>query len=112
MANIDAIKALISNTHSYPDFICITESRLHDKKIEWQKPLVKLPNYKLKYDNSQTSAGGVAIYVHDSIKNFEVKSEMKLDVPECESLFLEIKYKKDSNLTNISNEKMVAIGCK
>ena len=86
---VDSISSMISKLHVKPDAICISESRLLDKKIEWQKPLVQIPGYVLKYDNSKTSAGGVVIYVNSLITNFKVMNELKLDVADCESIFLE-----------------------
>ena len=82
VANFDSVKSLISQAKVTPHFICVTETRLKDKKIDWQSALVNLPDYELHYDNSKTSAGGVAIYVHESICNFKIKSEMKVDVPD------------------------------
>ena len=41
----------------------MSETRLKDEKLDWQKKLVKLSDYDLKYDNSPSDAGGVAIYV-------------------------------------------------
>ena len=111
VANFDEIKSLISNTFLKPDFICVTETRLKDRKIRWQSGLVNLPNYKLKYDNSKTSAGGVAIYVNEELTNFEVKTEMKFDVPDCESLFIEVKFKVDKTNSKNIIEKTVLIGC-
>ena len=95
-----------------PDFICISETRLKDKKIKWQSKLVNLPDYKLHYNNSKTNAGGVAIYVHENIKNFEAKPELKLDVSDCESLFIEVKFDKSKPDSKSSNtKKSVLIGC-
>ena len=100
--------SLISQAKVPPHFICISETRLKDKKIDWQSVLVNIPNYELHYDNSKTSAGGVAIYVHENICNFEVKSEMKIDVPDCESLFVEISF--DDNKQN-KTKKSLLVGC-
>ena len=95
-----------------PHFICISETRLKDKKIDWQSAIVNLPNYELSYDNSKSSAGGVAIYVHESINNFEIKSELKIDVPDCESLFVEIKFDKNESGVKTSNiKKSLLVGC-
>ena len=105
VANFDEVKSLISQTIIMPHFICISETRLKDKKIGWQSAIVDLPNYKLSYDNSKSSAGGVAIYVHESINNFEIKSELKIDVPDCESMFVEIKFDKNESGVKTSNVK-------
>ena len=107
VANFDSVLSLISQTKVSPHFICISETRLKDKKIDWQSTLVKIPSYELHYDNSKTSAGGVAIYVHESITNFKIKSEMKIDVPDCESLFTEINF--DKNKSGMKNSLL--LGC-
>ena len=92
--NVDQIKSLISQTKVRPDVICLTESRLHDKKIEWQLQLVQIEGYfipDLTYDNSPTNAGGVVIYFKDSLrKHIKHKPELRLDVPDCESVFFEL----------------------
>ena len=41
-----------------PDIICVSETKLKDGKINWQKNLVQIENYDLKYDNSPNDAGG------------------------------------------------------
>ena len=112
VANLDEVKSLISQTKFAPDLICITETRLKDKKIDWQSMIVNLPNYELCYDNSKTSAGGVTIYIHESIKDFDIKSELKIDVHDCESLFLEIRFDKSKSNDKTSNtKKSLLVGC-
>ena len=101
---------MISRTKVKPDVICVSESKLQDKKIEWQKKLVNIPNYKLVYDNSKTNAGGVAVYINEAIKNFKVMSEHKLKLDDCESIFIEMYFdKKDKSKAN--NKQTVLLGC-
>ena len=57
VANFDSVLSLISQTKVSPHFICISETRLKDKKIDWQSALVKIPNYELHYDNSKLVQG-------------------------------------------------------
>ena len=102
---------MISKLHVKPDAICISESRLMDKKIEWQKPLVQIPGYVLKYDNSKTSAGGVVIYVNSLITNFKVLTELKLDVADCESIFLEIYFDRKTESEKTPKTKTFLLGC-
>ena len=111
--NLDEIKSLINKLHNKPDIICVTETRLHDKKIEWQSKLIKIDNYSLpkqNYDNSPTTAGGVAIYIHDSLKmSINHKPNLRLDVPECESVFFEVT---NLQFTNKKvDEKALLVGC-
>ena len=87
--NFDSIISFLEKAN-LPEIICISETRLRDKKIKWQKKLVTIPNYDLVYDNSLTSAGGIAVYAKQDIFKYKVRKDLKLDVPECESIFLEI----------------------
>ena len=95
---IDELKSTLSKTKVVPDIICLTETRLMDKKLVWQKKLIKIPNYDLfSYVNSPTTAGGVAIYTHISISEYmKRKPELRLDVPECETVFFEMDVPKKS----------------
>ena len=61
-----------------PDIICVSETKLKDGKINWQKNLVQIENYDLKYDNSPSDAGGVAVYIKKEIfKRVVVKKKTK-----------------------------------
>ena len=108
--HFDSISSLfMDKMKCHPDIICITESRLQDKKIDYQLNFVGLPHYKLRYDNSPTRAGGVAVYVKDTL-NFEVKSDLRLNVADCESLFIEFDVSpKKTNKRNTS--KSFLLGC-
>ena len=66
------------------------------------------PDYDLVYDNSPTNAGGVAIYVKHDIK-FTVKRELKLEVDDCESLFIELDI---SDKLILGSQKTVLLGQK
>ena len=100
VANFDEIHSLISaKSACLPDVLCISESRLKDDKIEAQLQLTNIPEYNLAFDNSSTSAGGAAIYIR-STYNFSIKSESKLAVDDCESVFLEINLSGNSNRCN------------
>ena len=86
--NFDSIISFLEKV-KFPEIICVSETRLKNKKMNWQSKLVNIPNYELIFDNSPTNAGGVAIYIKKDFFEFEVK-DLKLDMPGCESLFLEI----------------------
>ena len=66
----------------------------------FQSDFVSLPEFNLLCDNSKTNAGGVAIYIKNTFR-FSVKHEFKLDVPDCESLFIELDLMDDVTLGNI-----------
>ena len=105
VTHVDSLDSMICKMRDKPDIICISESRLKDQKIDWQTILVSLPDYKLRYHNSKTDAGGVAMYIKDSI-NFEVKSELQLNVDDDESYFIEIEKSR-----NLGIRKTTLIGC-
>ena len=108
--NFDSIVSFLEKVN-LPEIICVSETRLKDNKINWQSKLVTIPNYDLIYDNSPTNAGGVAIYVKNKIfSKFEIKADLKLDLPQCESLFLEIKVSTKSKSAH-GNMKTLLVGC-
>ena len=107
--NIEEIQSLIAIIKDSPDIICISETKLHDDKIDWQSNLVKLPGYALVYNNSTTQAGGVGIYVSEKLK-FCVKHELNLNVSNCESLFIELNLNNEANKQNGGN-KNILVGC-
>ena len=106
-ANFDDILSFLEQL-KFPDVICISETRLRDDIINSQLNFVTIPNYNnLLYDNSPTRAGGVAIYVKSSL-NCEVKTNTKLNIENCESLFLEL------SISSVSNQKVkkpFILGC-
>ena len=108
--HIDSIKSMISEMKIKPDIICISESRLKDGKIKWQSGLVSIDDYALKYDNSKTSAGGVAIYVNDKL-NIKVKTSLKLKVDDCESIFMEVYPNGNGVPAKINAKNTVLLGC-
>ena len=56
---------------------------------------MNLPNYGIHYDNSPSDAGGVAIYIKQGVFNkCIVKHDLKLNVTDCESIFLEVELMK------------------
>ena len=92
-----------------PDVICISETKLHDKKINWQSRLVQIPHYKFYFDNSKTLAGGVGMYVREDL-SVDVRNDLKLNVDECESVFVDIYLK--SNLVSFSGrQEKITLGC-
>ena len=102
--NFDSFTSLFDRMTRHPDIICVTETRLKDGKISWQKNLVHIDNYDLKYDNSPTDAGGVAIYIKKGIfKSSVVKKNLRLNVPECESIFIECQLS-NTTITNLAKK--------
>ena len=106
--NFDEIESLIQKTSTLPDVLCISETKFNDDKIEWQTQLTAITEYKLAFDNSPTNAGGVAIYIKKSL-NFKVKSGLRLEDPNSESVFVEIDICASPSLG--LSKKTLLIGC-
>ena len=63
---MDDIQILIRQLQNPPDIICVSETKLHEKKIDWQLNWVKLKNFTFVSHNSITDAGGVGIYIYQT----------------------------------------------
>ena len=90
--NFDQLHEFLVSIRTRPDVICLTETRIKND------PLVNITisQYKFYHVDSQTSAGGVAVYVSD---NFTSKScPNQYVMPNSECLWLELS-------TPNSNEK-------
>ena len=110
-ANFDSIASFIDKLKQHPDVICITESRLHDDKIDYQLNFVDIPTYKLIYDNSPTSAGGAAMYIKkDILKSGKVRADLRLNLADCESIFLEFDISPRKCNSRVPNKSLV-VGC-
>jgi len=77
-------KVLI-NLNRLPDVICITETRI--KGIPTTN--VNLNNYNLIYSNSPTNAGGVAMYLLNTI-NYDLATEYSINIDGCEGLWVNV----------------------
>ena len=54
----------------------------------------------------------MAIYVHNSLKHLiRYKTELKLDVPECESVFFEVGAGVPKNSNDNFRKKTLLVGC-
>ena len=82
---VDMLAELSKN----PAIIFISETRIQDKKEEFQLPKIQIKGYTFALKNSPTEAGGTAIYVSDSLQYIERK-DIKFDFPDCEACFIEI----------------------
>ena len=75
-----------------PDFKVISETKLHANSVL----NVRISNYKLLLIDSNTCAGGVFLYITDTIK-FHLRNDLLLKLKHFEDLWLEVKCK-GSNL--------------
>ena len=94
--NISNLKHLFNGCAKLPDIIAITESKVNSNTNE---KLLQIDGYKkpLK-DNSKTSAGGVYVYVSNSISS-KIREDLKMDIDNCENVWLEVNYKNTKSKT-------------
>ena len=77
---------LLLNRFSYKvEVLCISETRLTPRNIKY----CNLPGYTLYHYNSDTHAGGSAIYVSNDIKCHQL-SQIKVKTDECEDVWVEL----------------------
>ena len=90
--NFDSINLLLSSLHNYPfSIIAVTETWLHTNS----PPIFNIDNYELiRDDRKHGRGGGVALYVHESIK-FKLRHDIK--VVGVENIFIEIINEKTKN---------------
>ena len=83
--NFDLLHEFLTSLNSIPQVICISESRIKNH------PLVNidLPNYSFLHVDSDTNAGGVAMYVHNSINFTLAQKQYKLN--NSESLWIDFR---------------------
>ena len=88
--NLEKIINALSEFDKKPSIICISDTRLHESKLDLQLTQVILKGYNLTtYNNSKTKAGGTAIYVSDRLKYLE-RPDIKFNFPNCEACFIEV----------------------
>ena len=77
--NFDPLCELITLLNFTPQIICITETRIKDQ------PLINvaIPNYSFVHANSTSNAGGVAVYLHCSLKYILYHQQFCLSNSEC-----------------------------
>ena len=82
--NFDLFYEFIDSLNQPPHIICLSETRIkHEPLIN-----IELNNYSFIHANSKTNAGGVAMYIHDSVK-FEVSPE-QYELANAESLWISV----------------------
>ena len=79
------LKLFLNRFAAKVEVLCISETRLTDSKVKFYE----LPGYNLYYCNSNTSAGGSAIYVTDNIKR-QPLSHTKIKVNGCEDVWVKL----------------------
>ena len=97
--NIDKLHVFyfISELKSYPDVVVITETKLKQDK---NYVSINLDSYNLMHIDSKTNAGGVGIYIQDSIE-YEIVKQIKLDFKDTENLWVKLE---------INNKRFIILG--
>ena len=85
--NLHKIEELLNEVSKPLDIMCITETKL--QKVTSNLNNVKLKNYEFTPEFSATNAGGVGIYVHESIV-FKKRPELIFHLERCENLWIEL----------------------
>ena len=80
--HIDVLCELIFNLSRSPDVILITETRIQ----EHPAVNIEIQGYNLKFANSPTKAGGVAMY----FTNFEIAPKYNLEIEGCKNMWATI----------------------
>ena len=84
--------------HNYPDILAISETKLNDEKRKTY--CSKLRHYNFIFSNSSTNAGGVAIYVLNTLK-YTRREDLEFKTDDSEIIFIEI---------NVTNRKAIVFG--
>ena len=82
--NFDELHKFLVSIRIRPDVICLTETRIKNDPVL----NIMIPQYKFYHVHSQTSAGGVAVYVSDNVTSKLCPNQYVM--PNSESLWLEL----------------------
>ena len=88
-SNIDGLEELLCYFQNSPDIIAISETKL---KVTDNCKTV-LERYNFIHEGTDTNAGGVGIFIKDSI-TYTVCNNLKMDIPGCEDLWIKVNHKK------------------
>ena len=82
--NFDKLEDLLTRLGKLPDVIAITETKLSSKLSSF------LQGYKFEQSNSKTLAGGVGLFIRDSL-DYQIINDYLLNVEDCEELWAKVK---------------------
>ena len=82
--NLGRVEDLFQKCEKMPDVLGITETRLKDDSF-----LVQLTGYRFESHHSQTDAGGVGIYIRDSLQ-YNIREDLAIDLEHCEEKWVKI----------------------
>ena len=66
--NYDDMCEFLSNFNTKPHIISLSETKIKSKPLA----NVSLPGYSFLHNNSQSNAGGVGVYIHESVRYEEL----------------------------------------
>ena len=87
--NFDDFYHLLTKLNTLPNLICLSETRLKDTS---NLRLVNQARYNIVTKNSKTNAGGVAMYVSETLK-YEVIQNYSINDPNCKDLWVKLRFK-------------------
>ena len=88
---MEKLEELLADIRTLPDITAITKTRLKNS----MNFAFRLQGYCIQYHDSPTNAGGVALFVKDSLA-YRVENKVMVDTPGCENLWLQF----DTNNSN------------
>ena len=84
---------ILQTVEETPDIITISETKLTDSSLE----NISVPGYIFINKNSKTNAGGVGLYIKDTL-NFIRRTELDLITDGLETYFIELPRRKQKNI--------------
>ena len=94
--HIEELKSLLVILDKPLDIIAITETRLHHQEVP--KIDITIPGYDFYHTDTYTSKGGAGIYVKSTFE-CTVNKELSVSIENvCESMFIELKNKRNKNI--------------
>ncbi len=94
--NFHKVEEIFQNCSFLPSILAFSETKLHDLSI-----IPPLKGYSFIRMDSPSSAGGVGLFVSDTLK-YSLRPDLALQVDHCEDLWLEIFPHCDNKLDNKS----------
>ena len=79
---------MISDLNRLPNAIAISETKLKEESTT----NVNLPGYRFFRNDSSTFAGGLGIYLKETLQ-YRVRNDLLLEANKCEDLWIEIESK-------------------
>ena len=85
---------LLTELNTLANLICLSETRLKDTS---NLRRINLARYNIVTKNSKTNAGGVAMYVSETLE-YEVIQNYSINDPNCEDFWVKLRFKNSEAL--------------